>query len=258
MRKIFIALALFLACGLCVSSMCVADEQPSAHDLSEESLRAGFPNLKIEKFGQAWVAYDPGVTTLINKRRAELPRSHVLYFDDGLEANDVVLLETVLSGSDRYNVVFSEGPSADPMFYFIKVGATSDLPWATIAGNTVAIPHNGALYAASRFNNHFTKRQKFAYQPGGLQEVRQPYFLVGLRTRTLEAITLYASPNEKSVVAQLPAGTEIGVVLTDDREDSDSRTCFLIRTPFGLLGWAWVPSSQYKSGLIEGISWWGD
>ena len=67
-----------------------------------------------------------------------------------------------------------------------------------------------------------------------------------------------ATPKEDVVVAQLDAGHAVEVVLTDDRADKQSRTCFLVKTPAGILGWAWVPFEQYRAQTIDGISWWGD
>jgi hypothetical protein len=237
-----------------------AAEPALAHDQSESSLRAAFPTLTFLDSGVSLVAYRSDVSAVVDRLRSELPRSHPLYLDDGFEADDRLLLETAICDSDgqAYYVVFSEGPSADPSFYFIKADSSSDQPWAEVPGNTLAIPTLGAVYAANRYNNFFTKRTKYAYSPGGLHEVPQPFFFVGLKTQALKPITLYASPTEDSQVTQLPAGAEIEVLLTDDRQDDLHRTCFLVKTPFGLLGWVWVPETQYQSGLIEGISWWGD
>jgi hypothetical protein len=235
-----------------------AAEAPKSYDKSEQSLRAGFPQLTIKRFGKSLVAYQPGTSTVINKRLADLPRSHALFSDDGLEAGDVLLMETTFAGSDRYLVVFSEGPSADPEFYFYRPGAPAEKVFGSVAGAAVAIPGNGFLYTANRSNNYFTRRAKFIYEPTGLREVHQPYYLVGLKTHTLKPVTLYDSPKGGSEVAQLPAGSDIEVVLANDEEDADSRACFLVKTPFGLLGWVWVPSSQVESTVIEGISWWGD
>lgn len=61
-----------------------------------------------------------------------------------------------------------------------------------------------------------------------------------------------------TAIAQLAAGHAVEVVLTDDEQDKQSCTCFLVKTPGGVLGWVWVPSSQFKADTLEVISWWGD
>lgn len=230
-----------------------------SHDKSEESLRNAFSGLTLLESHGAIVAFDARVSKVINKKRSELDVSHPLAVKEDFEADDVLLLQTRLSETDplTYYVLFSEGPSADPGFYFIKADAPGKI-WAEVAGTALAVPGNGAVYPASRFNNTFTRRSKYSYSASGLKEVSQPYFYVGLKTHTLKPLTIYASPSETQAVAQLPKGAEIEVILTEDKVDKQRRTCFLIKTPFGLLGWAWIPEVQYSSDTVEGISYWGD
>lgn len=227
-----------------------------SYDQSEDSLKASFSALKFIE--GTLVAYGDRSAKVINKKRSELDRAHPLFVADDFEANDILLLQTKLSESDlqTFYVLFSEGPSADPEFIFIKNSAPNKI-WASLSGTALSIPGNGSVYVSNRFNNTFTKRTKYALTAKGFTEVKQPYFYVGLKTRTLSPLTLYASPASTEVVAQLPKGSEIEVLLTDNKPDKH-RTCFLIKTPFGLLGWAWIPESQYASSVVEGISFWGD
>ncbi len=235
------------------------DDQRS-YDQSEKSIKEGFSQLSILKSGLAVVAYNPSVTKIINKKRGDLPPTHDLFYNEGVEANDDVLIETSLSGADgeRFYLIFFEGPSLDPSFYLVSADAKTDKPFAEIWSEAVAIPSTGYIYAAGRTNRMFTERTKYLVKPSGLVEAKQPYSYVGLKTKTLKPITIYSSPNKESVVAQLPEGADVEVLLTNGEKSKDYETCFLVKTPFGLLGWVWVYQSQYDSKVIEGLSWWGD
>jgi hypothetical protein len=261
MKKILLALCTCLL----AASIQAAEPAADPHDESVASIQAAFPDLSylsvkpMDTLGTtATVAYQAKGTTIINKARKNLPATHPLHPTQDLSDDDVLLMETSLGGAQRYYVVFSLGPSMDPSFYFVRTDAGDEASWQEIPGTAVAIPGNGFVYAATRTNSYFTKRRKYAVSPGGLRELPQPFYSVALKTRALKPITMYASPDEDAVVAQLPAGHALEVVLTDDKQDKQSRTCFLVKTPMGLLGWVWVPSSQYRADTIEGISWWGD
>lgn len=239
------------------------DRAASPHDSSESSLRAGFQNLEYLKDGMAVVAYAPKHTRVIDKKRSALPKNDPLYFDDGFEADDTVLLKTRLGPEQpAVYVLFSEGPSADPEFFFIladnvRAGRTDKL-WAHVWGTALAIPGYDAVYAAGRYNTTFTQRRKYVVNGNGLKEVAQPYYYVGLKTHTRAPITLFASPEARHEVAHLPKGSRVEVLLTDGELDDKRRACYLLKTPFGLTGWIWIPVSQYQSRVIEGISFWGD
>jgi len=233
--------------------------QANSYDKSEESLRKAFSALSLLKSDNAIVAHEVRTSKVINKKRSELGNSHPLFIDDALESDDIVLLQTRLSEKDpqTFYILYTEGPSADPSFYFVKSSAPSEI-WADLPGTALALPGNGSVYVANRFNETFTRRTKYTYSASGLTQVSQPYFYVGLKTRTLTPLTLYAKPNEAQIVAQLPKGSEIEVLLTDGGHDKKNRTSFLAATPFGLVGWVWITSSQYFSSEVEGISYWGD
>jgi hypothetical protein len=230
-----------------------------SYDQSEESLRKAFPSLLMLKTGRAFVAYENREAKLVNRKRCDLDASHPLFVNDELEADDILVMQMKIGEKDRqiFYILFSEGPSADPGFYFIKTDRPNEV-WADMPGTALALYGNGVAYVSNRCNNMFTKRTKYLFSDTGIMEVHQPYFYVGLSTHTLAPLTLFDSPKENQIIAQLPKGTPVEVLLTDDARDERRRTCFLIKTPFGLLGWAWIPETQYKAETIEGISFWGD
>ena len=117
-----------------------------SYDQSSESLRAFFGWLKIEDLDRAIVAFDSTISTQFNTRRADLDPSHPLFVDDALKAHDILVLQTHLSHDDprKMYLLFSEGPSGDPSFYFVD-SAKPDSIWDELWGTALAIPGNGPL-----------------------------------------------------------------------------------------------------------------
>lgn len=243
-----------------VSNGKVDDSVHSNH--ANDSIKNGFPGLKMyqSKNSMAFLAYNPEVTKVIDKELGELEKTHLLFpLKDTLFEEDVLVLETKIDRKDdeSYYVVYSEFPSGDPHFCFVKVGGPLDY-WNDISGTAIAIPANGFIYGASRYDANFTERRKYKYDKAGFHEVQQPYYYVGLKTRTVVPIILYSDQKTNQQIAELPSGTEIEVLLTDNKRVFEKGICYLVKTPFGLLGWVWVEEKQLQADVIEGISYWGD
>lgn len=243
-----------------VSNGKVDDSVHSDH--ANESIKSGFAGLRMfqSKVSSAFLAYNPEVTKVIDKELGELEETHQLFpLKSILFEDDVLLLETKIDHKDKesYYVVYSEFPSGDPHFCFMKVGGPLDF-LNEISGTALAIPANGFVYGASRYDANFTERRKYKYDSKGFHEVVQPYYYVGLKTRTIVPIILYSNQNTDQQIAELPAGTEIEVLLTDNKWVFEKGISYLVKTPFGLLGWTWVEEKQLQADVIEGISYWGD
>src|SRR5262245_53301308 len=106
MRQILVLLTIASLAG-------TAAAEPDPHDDSVASIKAAFPALNYLQVDGAVIAYANG-TTLINKRRADLPAAHPLHVTGDLSEDDILLMETNLAAGQRAFVLFSLGPSADP------------------------------------------------------------------------------------------------------------------------------------------------
>ncbi len=165
-------------------------------------------------------------------------------------------LRTHLSvGAHEWYVVdYDAGPSVDPTFYLYReadlAAGDSAQPLASLPGTQLYIPGNGALYLAGHSNSMFDRRRKFELRDGVIAETPQPYLAVDLTSRAKVALTLYASQTLQQPVASLPVGSELTVVLADG-------DYYLLRTPFGLLGWVKIESTQ-ASEVVEGLFFAGD
>lgn len=115
-----------------------------------------FSNLEYFKH----VRYNPNTTKLINKNRDSFPKNNALYTNE-FGHDDIVILQTKLKKADKdlYYVLFSEGPSADPKFYFIKVNKPNEY-FGNLPGEELVIPGNGYAYTKGRANNDFLKTRK--------------------------------------------------------------------------------------------------
>ena len=126
----------------------------------------------------------------------------------------------------------------------------SSFPRRRESSHHLVIPGNGSIYAIGRTNQLHVKRRKFVILNSKLEEVKQPFLFVGLDSKANVAISLVSEKGGGNIVASIPKGERLHVVLSD--EDS-----LLIKTNFGLLGW-FKTSGNRESPEIEGIYFDGD
>ena len=201
------------------------------------------------------IHYDKSSATLINWQRKDLPEENPLY-TNGFGADDILVLDLKLDkASDiSYYLVFSYGPSADPSFIFYE--QKTNIAIKTFHGLDIYIPGNNVVYIAGHTNNYFNERKKFTFKNNTFTEVEQPYYYVGLKTKTLNPVNLYADKALNHKIAHLPANYSIEVLVADTKGKSGN--LYLIKTSFGLVGWAKIKTEQNYGSDIEGIFYSGD
>jgi len=202
--------------------------------------------------GDVFVKYNSASTTVINKSISELDKNDPLYYEDEMGMGGTKLLKTKISSDgDYYNIVFSWGPSADPEFSFYKDGQKEAIFY--VAGLNLYIPGNGSIYVSGHTNNNFNERKKFTLKNGEFVEAPQAYYYVGLKTKTVKAITIYKNDNLTGSVANLPKDYSIEVLINKQGTD-----LYLIKTDFGLTGWVKTGPVNYGDGAIDGLFYAGD
>jgi hypothetical protein len=214
-----------------------------------------FPHLDtkfIGRSGQLFVKFDASVTEVINKKRQDLDPSHPLYANRGPSSIEELVMKTKLNRNDKhaYKVVFSSGPSADPVYKLYKTGA--DKPSYNFPGKEMYIPANGNVYTAGHANNVFNTRRKFVIDNGKAKEVDQPFYYVGLQSKTSKPLTIYKSTQEKQPIASIPADYTVEVLINEPGTNN-----FLVRTDFGLVGWIHL-DQVFGQTVIEGLYFAGD
>lgn len=206
-----------------------------------------FPGLKtltLPGYFPAAIHYDPSITKVVNQ-----PLD--LGVPEGEDVPMVRVLETKLDrGSDEVWVIdYTEGPSADPEFYFTRKGETE--PAGSVQGLGLWLPGAGAAYASGHTDTMFDTRRKLVVKAGKIVEVPQPYQFVGLEGKAKKDVVLFTTKGGKEILAHIPKGNPISVLLSDGDE------WYLARTAFGLVGWLQVPLTQ-EAEVVEGLFFRGD
>lgn len=199
-----------------------------------DPVAAVFPGLSVLPLA------DIGVTLYYNAALSERLTAPHPWTADMDEAGVYVArpLQSRLLGADgeAFLVDCDSGGSADPNCRVYLAGDDPQADPETLhpvfeayALNFV-FPGDGSIYVSGHTNTLFDTRRKFVYQEGEFVEVPQPFFYVGLESQTRAPLTLYAAPDLAEPVAELAAETPVTVLLNQGDD-------FLLKTPFGLVGW---------------------
>lgn len=194
--------------------------------------------------------YDNKTTSLIQKKCKDLPEKDCPELGEelykvGRFKNDKI--------QDELDIFFSEGASDDPHFIFSK---NNGKILGEIYATELYINNNGIMYSAGHTNNMFDHRRKFQLSQDTLIEFQQPYYYVGLKSKTIAPLILYQYKKGNSILAQLPKGYDVEVLLCDT-EGNTSENYYLVKTDFGLVGWMRVTGSLYDTP-IKGLTYAGD
>jgi hypothetical protein len=152
----------------------------------------------------------------------------------------------------EYYIEYSSGPSADPKFMIkVKTANGGFKIIKRLSGTEIFIPGSGKIYISGHTNNMFNSRKKYVLKDELLEEVIQPFYYVGLKTVTTQMVKIYSSKLQKNIVAILPEKSQVEVILNEGE-------FYLLKTPFGLLGWARVPESLSTNSPLKGLYFAGD
>ncbi len=167
--------------------------------------------------------------------------------------SDTYLVATIPNGG--YKLLFSSGESDDPTFYLMSSGGQVI---ETFECTEFYITSDYVIYTAGHTNNMFNTRRKYILSnEGGLTEVQQPYYYVGLRGQTVQSVTLYSSIIGSEVVATVGAEDFIDVLLCDTNPETQDMY-YLVRTTFGLVGWMRLENGFSYLTPLESLRYAGD
>ncbi len=209
----------------------------------------------LEKFNAdgVTVMYNKENTEIINKSRYSFPKDDKLFADE-MPGEDRVLLKTEIAGK-KYYIIFSWGPSEDPAFRIYK--DDKELTYiGSIGGAVLVVPGSASLYGYARHNGAFGKRSKYKMEKNKITEVKQPFYYVGLTSATLKPVKLYDKIDGGNVVASLPANYEVEILVAESAQYGSA--WYLVRTSFGLTGWAKLDQGYGSQPSVKGLIWHGD
>lgn len=198
------------------------------------------------------VYYDTSISDSLNIDLRKLPDSHPLYTRYGPDIEEILVIKTQLNKADNqeYYVVFTPGLSCDPGFYFMNLETKEIM--GRLTGTKLYITGNGKLYTSGYINAPFDVKRKYLLDGGALKEEVPEFYDVSLKTKTLAPIKLYKTRKLETEIAYLPAGYNIEVVLAAPPLEYFNGY-YLIKTKFGLLGWA-----KIGTGEVLNLYWRGD
>lgn len=193
--------------------------------------------------------YNENITKLIQK---QVLKGHPLYFENAeyFFITDVARSKIDYKKDEYYRITFSAAESCDPGYMIYKEVGDSLIRIGSIPCLDLFVPGNGYLYCRGHANTTYNKRKKYKLVGDQLEEVKQPYYHVGIRSEIIESIVLYTDKTLEEELAKLPKGAEVEVLLNEDE-------MFLVKTSFGLLGW-WKPESLYPKSPVPGLYFNGD
>ncbi|MEO0897183.1 MAG: hypothetical protein AAFY71_12335 [Bacteroidota bacterium] len=223
--------------GLIVSSTALSQMKPTFPDLTYKNL--GYPSYT---FG-----YMPSNFNLEYKK---------LGLDSPIPDGEVTKLGSYqASSSTTLTLYFTTGASDDPeLFMFDQNGKRI----FSVGGEGFHFKGR-ILYVSGSSNHMFDQRRKFVYKDGTYKEVPQPYYYVGKKGKLKRAIKLYETKAMKNVVATLPKGYDIEIVMAEfEGEEYMPKDQYLVKTKFGLVGWIKIGQEDYFGGLIPSLYMMGD
>ncbi|MBN2892127.1 MAG: hypothetical protein JXL97_09685 [Bacteroidales bacterium] len=182
--------------------------------------------------------------------------SYLTPLNEEYEPSYPIAFVSIGGETEKMLLCYTDGPSGDPAFEFYRYGSNKELEYQfSLAGVEIFVPGNGFMYTTGHTNNMFDKHKKFEFDGASVNEVAQPFYAVGMKTKTLKNIQLYSDYNCTQKLAVVGANSNIEIVAA---EYSDFCRKYLIKTPFGLMGW-WELDREYPmSEEIEGLFYAGD
>lgn len=216
-----------LVCGLAVSAFAAGDEL-ATFGLGE----------KASCWGPVFIHYVPSLTTIVN---TAIPN------ESGFMEIRVAKLRLSARSGDTLIVDYTEGGSCDPAFIISRVEKCGprQLDWA-ITGLDFEAPGDGFFYIRGHTDSWFDMRRKFTVEGGNLREVKQPFYYVGLETKTLRQIPVFSTQGCSEYIGRIEEGASVTVILSDG-------ATFLLKTDHDILVW-WRPQiTQQRAEEIEGI-----
>jgi hypothetical protein len=204
---------------------------------------------QVNKYEEASVTLDSATSTIYNLPFEDIkqkPKGFALE-DFECEANAIIIGEVLLDNKTEKKALLTFGVCPEYEFYLYEI--TTKKVIQTFYALNIVIPGNGSIYTSGHLNE-FNLRRKFTFDGKTFKEDKQPFYYIGLKSVTLKEVKLFSDKELTTPLAVLPAGYEVEVLLAEQPFDNK---VYLIRTSYGLTGWAALKAEQYKSVDIEGL-----
>ncbi|PCH70836.1 MAG: hypothetical protein COC06_03235 [Bacteroidales bacterium] len=191
---------------------------------------------------------------IVNRKRIELDKNHKFYAEECEgEYETLIAICNIDKTSKRYVISYGACPNPEFIIYDFE---NPDKIIGSINADKMFITGGGAIYCSGG-EGTFDARKKYTIINSELVETSQPFYYVGLKTKTLIPIKLYETINLENEVASLPIDYSVEVLLSTKAFNS-TKGLYLVKTKFGLIGWAELIAGQYSSIDIKDLKYIGD
>ncbi len=224
--------------------------------VNAQNIKKSFDNLATIKFESqtgGYIKFDSTTTTVINKQLQELDKNHPLYNYE-CDGDDILLVKTQIDKSLKSSQYIVYSPICSYGTFYILDAENFKLI-GKLHGEQIVISGNSYIYLAGRLARNYKSTQKFIFENNKFREIKQPYYYVGIKSYTLRPVKIYQEKELINQVAYLPENYEIEVLLTEKIFGSE---LYLVKTSFGLVGWAKLEAYQYQGADVPEIYYWGD
>jgi hypothetical protein len=210
--------------------------------------------IEIEMYKGTFLHLNSSEATIVNKKRSNLSKDDIFYAEECEgESMTLVAICKVDNSEQKYAIVYSTCPNPE---FIIYDSSNPNKIIGTINSDHLYINGSGSLYSSGG-EGTFDTRKKYTLNNDKLEHVQQPFYYVGLKSKTLNPVSIYQSKNLETKIASLPANYEIEVVFSE-KAFNETEALYLVKTAFGLTGWAMLKAGQYKAIDVEGLIYKGD
>jgi len=146
----------------------------------------------------------------------------------------------------KFTIQYNSGGSEDPTFYIKWPDGKKEREFS-ITGTELDFYPNGEILISGHTNNKFSQKRKVIFKNNKFSEIEQPYYYVGIKSKSLTDIDARVEPDEKSAITfHLKKGEEVEVILSDT-----TQLYFLIKNKEGILGWVFISENQRPTVVKE-------
>ncbi len=204
---------------------------------------------QVKHHKEASFSVDSLTATIYNGTYEELKKKPAGFSaaDFECEVGSILIADVLLDKKTLRRAILTYGVCPEFEFYLYDP-KTKGLIQSFSALNIV-VEGNGTLYTSGHLNE-FNVRRKYSFNGKAFVEDKQPFYYVGLKSVTLNEVKIYGDKQLSKLIAVLPKGREIEVLVA---EEPYGNKMYLVRTGFGLTGWAPLKVDQYKSVDVEGL-----
>jgi len=210
--------------------------------------------IEIKEFNNRELHLNRSQADIFNSKRVELEKNHKFYAEECEgEYETLIAICNIDKSYKRYAISYGACPNPEFVIYDSE---NPEKIIGSINADKMFINGSGAIYCSGG-EGTFDARKKYKIINEKLVETKQPFYHIGLKTTTLRPIKLYETVNLKNEVASLPIDYPVEILLST-KAFNDTKGLYLVKTKFGLIGWAELIAGQYTDVDIKDLKYIGD